>query len=112
MNDSEDVRLPRGDRDPDDVHTPTAETVDPGAGRDLLRREQPNVDRLLADMAAIPDTLVRAQLAQAVLGRFRDVRDEALRTLVLTYEKPVRQVSKDVGCSMSDVTMACAARRP
>lgn len=110
MSVEEDSRLPAGDRDPDSVHTPAAETVDPGVGRDLLQRERPHLDRMLADIAALPDTLVRAQLAQAVLSRFRDVRDEALRTLVLTYERPVRQTSKDVGCSMSDVTIACAKR--
>lgn len=110
--DTEDVRLPTGDRDPDDVHTPVAEHVDPGAGRDMLARHSGYLNGLVAELSTVTDTVVRAQLAQAVLSRFRDVRDEALRTLVLTYEKPVRQVSKDVGCSMSDVTMACAARRP
>lgn len=106
----EDHRLPAGDRDPDTVHTAASQRVDPGLGRELLDRERPVLDRLLAELAAVPDTLVRAQLAQVIGQRFRDVRDDAMRTMVLTYEKPVRQVSKDVGCSMSDVTMACAAR--
>lgn len=107
----DDPRLPAGDRDSDDVHTRAAEqVVDPGMGRELLARARPGLDALLAELAAVPDTLVRAQLAQVIMGRFREVRDDALRTLVLTYEKPVRQVAKDVGCSMSDVTMACAKR--
>lgn len=108
---ADDPRVPRSDRDADDVHTTASEqVVDPGIGRSLLATYKDTLDELVATIALVPDTLVRAQLSQALMQRFRPGRDAALRTLVLTYEKPARQVAKDVSCSVSDVMMACAAK--
>lgn len=107
----EDPRLPASDRDPEDVHTPVAEHVDPGVGRELLDRHSGYLNGLVHELSTVTDTLVRAQLAHALVSRFRDVRDDALRTMIVTYEKSPKQVAKDVGCSIADATMACAVRR-
>lgn len=106
----EDHRLPRGDRDGDDVHTSVSSNVDPGAGRDLLARHSGYLLGLAAELETVTDTMVRAQLAQNLLDRFRPIRDTALHTLTITYEKPPKQVAKDVGCTLSDIVMACRPR--
>lgn len=108
---ADDPRLPAGDRDADDVHTAGASNVDPGAGRDMLVRHSGYLNGLLAELGTVADTLVRAQLAQNLMDRFRPVRDDALHTLTITYDRPPKQVARDVGCSISDVVMACAKKR-
>lgn len=112
MTTEDDPRLPASDRDPEDVHTAVAETVDPGVGRELLAQHSGYLNGLVAQLGTVTDTLVRAQIAHVLLSRFREVRDDALRTMIVTYEKSPKQVAKDVGCSIAEATMACAVRRP
>lgn len=109
---SNDPVLPRGDRDPDDVHTDAAETVpDVRDMEGALAMLRASIADVVAVLGSVPDCTRRAVEAHAMVEQLAEVRDDALRFLILTVGQGPKQTARETGIGIGTVTLACR-RRP